>query len=150
MDTRSVTYPSESGLIEIASPVGMAGEDYVEDEQHQFITEHWRGLAAASYEGFRQLGIGAVIVEEPDTLSGGGSHPLTSLTVQYTTQAGPWIHRAFAEEALQWLDEQLQTYDPDEAGLFVFLREDAHPRLYRVSGTLPPPQAFRQVRAQLN
>lgn len=150
MESRTATYPNGGDLITITTPAYHLGNEHVEDEQHQFITEHWRGLAAAAYEGFKKLGIGVVIVEEPDALQGDRQHPLAALTVQYAAQGGPWIHEAFAEDVLLWLDEQLQTYDPNEAGLLVFLREDVHPRLYRVSGTPYPPQALRQVKAQLN
>jgi hypothetical protein len=150
MESRTSTYPNGGDLITITTPVYRLGNQHVEDEQHQFVTEHWRGLAASSYQGFKNLGIGVVVVEEPDALAGDRQHPLVSLTVRYAAQGGGWVHEAFGEEVLLWLDEQLQTYDPSEEGLFVFLREDVHPRLYRAGGTPRPPQALRQVKAQLN
>lgn len=151
MKSRTATFfTSESDLVEIAMPPAPAAGDYIENEHHQFISDHWQGLAAAAYEGFKQFGIGVVIVEEPAAPSEAVDNPLTAHQVRYATGEGPWMHQTFAETTLQWIEWQLQTYSPSESGLFIFLRADTRPRIYRAGSSLTPPEALRQVRAKLN
>ena len=150
MESRTTTFTSGSDIIEITMPTLPDAGDHVEDQHHQFIADHWQGLAASACEGFRQLGPGAVVVEEPTSPASAVDNPLSAHTVRYATSEGAWLQQTFTEQSRQWLERQFQTYIPSESGLLIFLRTDTRPRLYRVGSTLSPPEALKQVRSKLN
>jgi hypothetical protein len=65
-----------------------------------------------------------------------------------------WTQRPPHSAAPDWLDAQFQTYEPLEAGLFLFRPTDGGgpkpPRPYHAAGTPAPPMALRLSRAPFN
>ncbi|ARA92924.1 hypothetical protein AWN76_006940 [Rhodothermaceae bacterium RA] len=149
---RTTTYTRGATCIEITALPGLGREDAVEAAHHRFITTHWPSLGAAAYEGFRHFGIGAVIVHEADAAgtSTGVGRAFVRHQLSYAAGVGTWMRTAFGDAASEALAEELEAYDPREAGLFVFVRADEPPRVYRVESTLRPPQALERARALLN
>lgn len=146
VEPRTTTYPSDTGLVEITSP--MEGE--ADAERHAFIVENWMRLAAAAYVGFQRHGIGVVVVEEQAERTASAKHPFRAHTLRYALAEGAWMRRRRSSPALTWLEEQLQTYDPQEAALLFFSDEKKTSHIYRAEGTPGPPQALKEVRAPLN
>ena len=160
---RTNTYAGETGLVEITTPA-VPGRPLSAEEaaHHQFITSNWRRLAAAAYAGFRHYGIGVVVIEkrsrETDArektavIDAFEAHDLA-----YATGMGMWTQRPPHSSAPDWLDEQFQTYEPLDAGLFLFRpHHDAErtgyspPRPYHAAGTPAPPEALEHARAPFN
>ncbi len=152
---RTTTYTRGATCIEITALPGLGREDAVEAAHHRFIMAYWPSLGAAAYEGFRRFGIGAVIIHEAGARGRSaavGEPPAGFVRHQlsYAAGVGAWMRDTFGNTASKALDEELEAYDPREAGLFVFVREDEPPRVYRVESTLRPPQALERARALLN
>lgn len=144
------TFISGSDVIEIASRPGGLGGDAVEAGQHQFIVDQWDRLAAAAYEGFRRFGVGAVVLEEDAGRASKVEHPFAVYNVWYATSFSAWMRRRLKDDQAGWTEAQFETYDPREAGVFMFLREGEAARTYIVEATLTPPEAFERVKALLN
>ncbi len=148
---RTTTYAAPVGLVEITAPPSAEEPPAaIEEEHHQFIVDHWPRLAAAAYTGFQRHGIGVVVIEERASRTE-VTHPSAQHTLAYATGTGTWAQTPPHSAAPGWLEEQFQTYEPLEAGLFLFRGGAAHPpRPYRAEGTLTPPEALRRVRAPFN
>jgi hypothetical protein len=150
MPSQTRTYREGSEIIEITSP----GDPYHLDEreivQHRCIVENWESFAAAAYEGFRRFGIGAVIVEEDALSENQVRHPFLRHKIWYATSFEAWVKQGYEVGAGSWLEEQIQAYDPQSACMFIFLREDGHPRIYLVESTLKPAAALSRIKAFLN
>lgn len=147
---RTTTYTKGPTFIEITALPGLGSEDAVEDAQHRFITDNWASLGAAAYEGFRRFGIGAVIIHEAPPSADVVPHPFVTHQVSYAASFGAWMRTTFEDDASEVLDEEFESYDPRESGLFVFVRDEEPPRVYRVESTLRPQQALERARAILN
>lgn len=145
---RKTTYTDGPELIEITVLPGAPPSDAVEARHHDFIAENWPSLSAASYDGFQRFGVGAVVVQgdpvQPTAV------PFQPREIFYATSFGAWVRQQFNEAPSEALEEAFETYDPRDAGLFIFLEDGAPPRAYSVESTLKPPQALARVRALLN
>lgn len=150
-EPRTVTYAAAAGLVEITAPPPAEGPPAgLEEAHHQFIVEHWPRLAAAAYTGFQRHGIGVVVIERRASRAK-AAHPFAKHALAYATGMGMWTQAPPHSAAPRWLEEQFQTYEPLEAGLFLFRDDQAQPpRPYRAEGTLTPPEALRRVRAPFN
>jgi hypothetical protein len=161
-EPRTKTYASETGLVEITTPVSSEEPPSPEEQaHHQFIASNWTKLAAAAYAGFQRHGIGVVVIEKR---TGGPARPVLEDAFEthdlaYATGMGMWTQRPPHSTAPGWLDEQFQTYEPLEAGLFLFrpagdgideAPSATPPRPYHAAGTPPPPEALKQSRAPFN
>ncbi|PSQ80561.1 MAG: hypothetical protein BRD46_03955 [Bacteroidetes bacterium QS_8_68_15] len=160
-EPRTRTYAGETGLVEITAPAAPGCPPSAEEQaHHRFLTANWPRLAAAAYAGFRRHGIGMVVIEKrpretPAVIDAFEPHDLA-----YATGMGMWTQRPPHSSAPDWLDEQFQTYEPLEAGLFLFRSgADADrppdaphrpPRPYHAAGTPAPPDALDQARAPFN
>lgn len=146
MDSRTTTFlDDDANLFTVAVPRGSPPGD--EEADHSFIADHWLDLAAASYMGFKRLGIGAVVVQERPSQSdvvGLDAHALG-----YAPADGAWLDDR-DDLPLAWLDQQFQTYDPNAASLLLFVDGIAPVRVYRVEGHPPPPEAFEAARSSMN
>lgn len=127
------------------------GTDGAADEEahHKLIVGHWQDIAAASYLGFKRYGIGAVIVQERDTRADEVQHDFEAHSLSYAPANSNWILERSDGPTGQWLDDQFQTYDPNDTALVLFT-EDGTVYAYAVDGTPDPPYAFRLSRAQYN
>ena len=144
------TFISGSDVIEIASRPDGPGGDAVEARQHRFIVDQWDRLAAAAYEGFKRFGVGAVVLEEEPRRGSAVEHPFAVYDVWYATSFSAWMRRRLQEDQAGWAEAQFETYDPGEAGVFMFLRKGKAARTYLVEATLTPPEAFKRAKALLN
>jgi len=150
MPTRTTTYTDDGHLITIHMAKSVSTRDDIERAHHQFIVDHWTSLAAASFQGFKTYGAGAIIVKERSDDAADADHPFPTYQVWFATHLNDWLTAALDTAVAQWLDDQLQTYDPNEAGLYVFFDETLGARPYLVEGTPTPPTAFKASRAAFN
>ena len=150
MPTRTTTYTDDGHLITIHMAKSVSTRDDVERAHHQFIVDHWASLAAASFQGFKAYGAGAIIVKERTDDTADADHPFPTYQVWFATHLNDWLTATLDTAVAQWLDDQFQTYDPNEAGLYVFFDEALGARPYLVEGTPSPPAAFKASRAAFN
>jgi len=150
MKFRTSTYVEGSEVIEISMPETVQPSAAVEAEQHRTIVENWESFAAAAYEGYRRFGAGAVVVEEDKVNHSGVRHPFLTHVIWYATSVAAWAEQGLLKGSSEWIEEQMACYDPRAACMFVFLREDAEPRVYFVESTLTPSQALTRIKALLN
>lgn len=149
---QTMTYAAGTGLVEITAPAPPGRPlSKAASEHHQFIVSNWMTLAAAAYAGFRRHGIGVVVIEAPADRES-PQHAFTRHDLAYATGLGGWRQPPPPHPASQWLEGQLQTYEPLEAGLFLFRNQDTlhPPRPYHAIGTPTPPEAFEASRASFN
>jgi hypothetical protein len=150
MPTRTTTYTDDGYLIAIHMAKSVSTRDDIERAHHQFIVDHWPSLAAASFQGFKTYGAGAIIVKKRGDDTADADHPFPTYQVWFATHLNDWLTAALDTAVAQWLDDQFQTYDPNEAGLYVFFDEALGARPYLVEGTPAPPAAFKASRAAFN
>jgi hypothetical protein len=151
---RSTTLIDENGhFVTIKAPEALPEGDAVETDHHDFLVEHWMDVAAASYFGFRKYGIGAVVVAQGDPAA------TTELDLPFETRElfysrddrGPWLHVQTSENLLEdWLDERMQTYDPNAEAVVILHDHDGSVRVYTVEGDPDPQTCFELVRARNN
>jgi hypothetical protein len=149
MSTRTTTYPADDGGLTTIHAPASAPDDPRAADHHDLLVTHWAEIAAASYFGFKRLGIGAVVVQPRASQS--GLETLETRKLAYCRDNSPWLRRH--EDALPaaWLDDRLQTYDPNTTALVLVTAEgDADPRAYAVEGAPAPPEAFQHAQASRN
>lgn len=120
-----------------------------EPAHHKMIVGHWQDIAAASYLGFKRYGIGAVIVQERDSRADDVEHDFEAHSLSYAPANSNWVVERSNGAAGRWLDDQFQTYDPNDTALILFA-DDGTLHAYAVEGTPSPPYAFKITRAQYN
>ena len=148
MDSRTTTFVDDAAnLFTIAAPEGVPPDEY-EETHRSFIADHWPDLAAASYMGFKRLGIGAVVVQERPSESDVADIDAHSLG--YARAEGAWLDQRESDLPTTWLDKQFQTYDPNTASLLLFVEGEGAIRAYRAEGQPPPPEAFENTRSAMN
>jgi hypothetical protein len=113
------------------------------------IVGHWQDIAAASYLGFKRYGIGAVIVQERDSRADEVEHDFEAHSLSYAPANSSWVVERSNGSAGRWLDDQFQTYDPNDTALILFA-DNGTLYAYAVEGTPSPPYAFKITRAQYN
>jgi hypothetical protein len=150
MKFRKSTYVEGSDIIEISAPETTHPPGTLEAEQHRTIVENWESFAAAAYEGFRRFGLGAIVVEEDKINQASVRHPFLTHVIWYATSVAAWAQQGLLRGVSTWVEEQMERYDPHDACMFVFLRENEEPRIYLVESTLTPAQALSRVKALLN
>lgn len=150
---RSTTLLDQNGhLVTLKAPDEQPANDPKEDTHHDFLTDHWMDVAAASYLGFTRHGIGTVVVTERDQASG----RLHDLMSTHNLMYGPdgvrdgWLEQQRDRLPAQWLDTRFQSYDPNESAVVVMADGDGSLRVYVAQGTPAPPRAFELVQARSN
>jgi hypothetical protein len=148
---RSTTLIDENGhMITVKAPENQPTNDPKEDTHHDFLTDHWMDVAAASYLGFKRHGIGTVVVAERDQVSGRLNDMMSTHNLMYSPADGGWLKQQEERLPAQWLDTRFQSYDPNEAAVVVMADGDGSFRTYTVKGTPAPPRAFELVNARSN
>jgi len=150
MKSRTTTLVDEDGnefVIHVPRDLEVDREQVI--FHHKLIVAHWTDVAAASYLGFKRYGIGAVIVQERDSRAENVEHDFEAHSLSYAPANSTWIVERSDSTAGQWLDDQFQSYDPNDTALVLFPEDDAL-HVYAVEGTPEPPHAFKLARAQYN
>jgi hypothetical protein len=148
---RSTTLIDENGhMITVKAPEGQPTDDPKEDTHHDFLTDHWMDVAAASYLGFKRHGIGTVVVTERDPASGRLDDVISTHNLMYSPASGGWLKQQEERLPAQWLDSRFQSYDPNASAVVVMADGDGSLRVYTVEGTPSPPRAFELVQARSN
>ncbi len=137
-------------LISVKAPDDQPTNDPKEDRHHDFLTEHWMDVAAASYLGFKRHGIGTVIITERDQASGRLGDVIKTHNLMYSPADGGWLKQQEERLPIQWIDTRFQSYDPNESAVVVVADEDGSLRVYAVEGTPAPPRAYELVEARSN
>lgn len=148
MASRTTTFiDDDAQMFTVRAPAHIP-EAAIESSHHDFIADHWVDLAAASYMGFQRLGIGLVVVQERPSVD--EAVQMEAHTIGYAQADGMWIKNRAAHLPTEWMDTQLQSYDPNESVLALFVESEDVIRAYAVSAQPSPPNALHQARAQLN
>lgn len=148
MASRTTTFiDDDAQLFTVRAPAHIP-EAAVESNHHDFISHHWVDLAAASYMGFQRLGIGLVVVQERPSVD--DAVQMEAHTLGYAQADGIWIKKRTEQLPTEWMDAQLQSYDPSESVLALFVESEDVIRAYAISAQPTPPDALRQARAPLN
>lgn len=137
-------------MVTVKAPDEQPTNDPKEDTHHDFLTEHWMDVAAASYLGFKRHGIGTVVVSERDPATGRLDDVLKTHNLMYSPADGGWLNQQEERLPSQWLDTRFQSYDPNETAIVVLADGDGSLRTYTVQGTPAPPRAFELVQARSN
>lgn len=150
MESRTTTLVDEDGNeFAIHAPRTSEVDRDRESSHHKLIVAHWTDVAAASFLGFKRYGIGAVIVQERDSRAEGVEHDFEAHSLSYAPANSTWIAERSDRAGSAWLDEQFQSYDPNDTALVLF-PDDGTLHVYAVNGTPAPPHAFKLARAQYN
>lgn len=153
MESRTTQFIDEDeNTYLIHAPQYGPGADPAEEKHHQFIVDHWADLAAAGFLGFKRFGIGTVVIRARDSKAD-VDHDFQAHTISYVPTGSSWMHKHEAEAPTEWLEDQLQSYDPNASAIVLFANgtaRDEAMRAYTVEGTPPPPRAFALSRAQYN
>ena len=148
MASRTTTFvDNDAQMFTVRAPAHVP-ESAIESNHHDFIADHWVDLAAASYMGFQRLGIGLVVVQERPSVD--EAVQIEAHTIGYAQADGAWLTNRSDTLPVEWIDTQLQSYDPNDAVLALFVEDEATIRAYAVSAQPSPPDALHQARAQLN
>jgi len=148
---RSTTLIDENGhLVTVKAPDDQPANDPKEDAHHDFLTEHWMDVAAASFLGFKRHGIGTVVVTERDQASGRLDDVIKTHNLMYSPAEGGWLKQQQERLPAQWLDTRFQSYAPNESAIVVMADGDGSLRVYVADGTPAPPRAFELVQARSN
>ncbi len=150
MSTRETTYTTDGLLITVRSSKATPKGDALETDHHAFLVDHWPSLAAAAYQGFKQFGIGAIVIQEHPQDESEAQSAFATYRVWFASSLMDWLGDAVQDKPAQWLDDQLQQYDPNRSGLFIFVDEEGSARPYQAEGTPAPPEAFAAARARYN
>ncbi len=123
-------------------------DDLLEASHHQFILTHWKELAAASLAGYRQAGIGVLVVGEASPPRNRAlRHSFMIHRLAYAPQEA--LMPAQELPSIRWLLDQLDRYNANQTVLLLFTTED-NSHAYAVEGEPPPPDALRFVQASHN
>jgi len=148
---RSTTLINANGhLITVKAPEDQPTNDPKEDTHHEFLTDHWMDVAAASYFGFREHGVGAVVVTERDPVRSPVHESIGRKKLLYSPAEHDWIEAYGNRLPARWLDTQFQAYDPTKRTVVVMLDSDGSVRVYTVEGTPAPPQSYELVEGRQN
>jgi hypothetical protein len=149
---RSTTLIDENGhFVTIKAPDDLPEGDARESDHHDFLVDHWMDVAAASFYGFKRYGIGAVVVAEGDPAEAPIDHPFGSRKLLYSRDQGAWLQERTADGLPeQWLDERMQTYDPNAEAVVIMHDGDGSVRVYAVEGDPNPETCFELVRGRNN
>jgi len=148
---RSTTLIDQNGhLVTVKAPEDQPANDPKEDTHHDFLTDHWMDVAAASYLGFRRHGIGTVVVTERDQATGRLDDVIKTHNLMYSPAEGGWLKQQEERLPARWLDTRFQSYDPNASAVVVMADGDGSLRVYTVEGTPDPPRAYELVQARSN
>ena len=149
---RRTTLIDENGhFVTIKAPTDMPEGDRLKSNHHDFLVDHWMDVAAASFYGFKRYGIGAVVVAEGDPADAPIDHPFGSRTLLYSRDQGAWLQERTADGLPEdWLDERMQTYDPNAEAVVIMHDGDGSVRVYAVEGDPKPETCFELVRGRNN
>jgi len=148
---RSTTLIDANGhVVTIKAPDDQPTNDPKEDTHHDFLTDHWMDVAAASYLGFKRHGIGAVVVSQRDRANSAVHESIGTHKLLYSPAERSWIAGQDERLPRQWLDTRFQSYDPNETAVVVRADPDGSTRVYAVEGTPAPPRCYELVNARKN
>jgi len=148
---RRTTLIDENGhLVTVKAPSDQPANDPKEDAHHDFVTDHWMDVAAASYLGFKRYGIGAVIVTERDPMDAPVHETIGTRKLLYSRAERSWIDQQKERMPDEWLDTRFQSYDPKVTVIAVMVDGDGSIRVYAVDGTPNPPRSYELVQARNN
>ncbi len=148
MASRTTTFIDDDAQIFTVRAPAHIPEAPVESDHHDFMADHWVDLAAASYMGFQKLGIGLVVVQERPSVD--DAVQMEAHTLGYAQADGIWMKQRSGQLPMEWVDTQLQSYDPNESVLALFVESEDAIRAYAISAQPNPPDALREARAPLN
>jgi hypothetical protein len=128
-----MSFPLSSGRIEdVDTPQGHLG----------FIRSQWSEFAAFAFEKFITKGRGAVVIDlKGAEKSGRNLRVPTRYIADHTEQL-----RSLGGWPSSEIEEVVQTYNPEQDVVFVFLRLDGDVFHYNVSDDLTPPEAYLRSR----
>lgn|SRR6056297_2318217 len=148
---RSTTLIDANGhMVTVKTPEDQPANDPKEDDHHDFLTDHWMDVAAASYLGFKRHGIGTVVVTPRDPAEGRVQDTVGMHNLMYSPASGGWLKQQADRLPADWLDTRFQSYDPNEAAIVVMADGDGSVRAYAVNGTPAPPRSYELVNARQN
>jgi len=147
---RTTLIDASGHMVTVRAPEDQPTNDPREDDHHDFLTEHWMDVAAASYLGFKRHGIGTVVVTQRDPAAGAVHASVGMHNLMYSPAEGGWLNQQEERLPADWLDARFQSYNPNEAAIVVMVDEDGSLRTYAVDGTPAPPRAFELVNARQN
>lgn len=148
---RRTTLIDEHGhLVTVKAPDDQPTNDPKEDAHHDFLTEYWMDVAAASYLGFKRQGIGTVVATERDPAASPIHESLGTRKLLYSPADGGWLKQQEDRLPAEWLETRFQAYDPNEAAIIVMADGDGSLRVYAVDGSPAPPPSFELVQARQN
>jgi hypothetical protein len=147
---RTTLIDEDGHMVTVRAPEDQPTDDPKTDTHHDFLTDHWMDVAAASYLGFKRHGIGTVVVTERDPAASPIHESIGTHKLLYSPASGGWLR--YNEERLptEWLDTRFQSYDPNESAVVVMADEDGSFRAYAVDGTPAPPRSYELVQARQN
>jgi hypothetical protein len=147
------TLIDENGhLVTVKAPEEQPTNDPKTDTHHDFLTDHWMDVAAASYLGFKRHGIGAVVVTQRDPAASPIHEHIGTHKLLYSPDGvrSGWLTHNEDRLPADWLDTRFQSYDPNESAIVVMADEDGSLRVYAVDGTPAPPRSYELVQARQN
>ena len=148
--TDSVSLVTPDGLVSVAfeRPASRSVQRR-HDDHVEFVADHVAQLLAASQDGFERYGPGAVVlVRDGAASSWFRKRPFEPQNLYYTTQVHA-LPMATEADFDGWEARQIETYDPAQEAVAVFIDGD-HLRGYRIRGTMPPAEARVVSRLGLN
>ncbi|WP_051141301.1 hypothetical protein [Salisaeta longa] len=149
-DRTSTVINDQGQFITVGMPDHQPAEDRLERAHHDFITGHWMDIAAASFYGFKKIGIGAVVVAATDPATADVEHTMDTRKLMYAPDHGAWLDDRVTGPLAAWFTTKLQTYDPNTEALALMADDDGTLRGYTVEGSPDPGTCFELVRARQN
>jgi hypothetical protein len=148
---RRTTLIDEHGhMVTVRAPADQPANDPKEDAHHDFLTDHWMDVAAASFLGFKRHGIGAVVVTQRDPAVSPIHESIGTHKLLYSPDSGGWLTYQSERLPTDWLDTRFQSYNPNESAVIVMADDDGSFRVYAVDGTPAPPRSYELVQARQN
>jgi len=148
---RRTTLIDENGhLVTVKAPEDQPINDPKEDTHHDFLTDHWMDVAAASFLGFKRHGIGTVVVTQRDPAASPIHESIGTHKLLYSPASGGWLKHNEERLPDEWLDTRFQSYNPNESAIVIMADEDGSLRVYAVDGTPAPPRSYELVQARQN
>lgn len=148
---RRTTLIDQNGhLVTVKAPDDQPANDPKEDDHHDFLTDHWMDVAAASYLGFKRHGLGTVVVTERDPAASPIHESIGTRKLLYSPADGEWLKEQEERLPADWLDTRFQSYDPRESAIVVMADRDGSFRVYAVDGTPAPPRSYELVQTRQN
>ena len=115
------------------------------DEHVTLMRSQWADFAAFAWEKYLSEGRGAVVIDLRHASKDGPTLNVPSYYVAEASEGlrkrGGWPSREVAEV--------IETYDPEQDVVFIFLRLDGDVYHYNVSDELTPPAAYESKRAKI-